>query len=154
VDRVAQTLDTLMDVSEAETGTMALRTEPVEVGPLLEEVVALYADIAEDKGVALTASAPAGLRATADRSRLRQVVANVVDNAIKYTPGGGHVELTASSGSGVAISVRDDGVGIPAEDQPRVFDRLYRGDRSRSARGLGLGLSLAILVILLLLGRL
>lgn len=148
VERVAQTLDTLMDVSEAETGTMALRREPVEMGPLLQEVVALFADIAEDKGVALAASAPAGLRVTADRSRLRQVVANLVDNAIKYTPGGGRVELVATAGPGVVvIVVRDDGVGIPAEDLPRVFDRLYRGDRSRSARGLGLGLSLVRAIV-------
>ncbi|MEO6163729.1 MAG: sensor histidine kinase, partial [Candidatus Binatia bacterium] len=79
----------------------------------------------------------------ADRTRLRQAVANLVDNAIKYTPSGGGVEIVATRAEReVLLSVRDSGIGIPADELPRIWDRLYRGDQSRSQRGLGLGLSL------------
>jgi signal transduction histidine kinase len=92
--------------------------------------------------------APAGLEVTGDRPRLRQVLANLLDNAVKYVPRGGHVELLASARpGGVVIEVKDDGPGIPADEQPLIFDRLYRGDRSRSERGLGLGLSLVRAVV-------
>jgi signal transduction histidine kinase len=79
----------------------------------------------------------------ADENRLRQAVANLLDNAIKYTPEGGNVEVGVKfAGGQVVVSVRDTGIGIPEEDLPRVWERLYRGDKSRSQRGLGLGLSL------------
>jgi signal transduction histidine kinase len=79
----------------------------------------------------------------ADRDRLRQAIANLVDNAIKYTPRGGRVEVHAGrAGDAVEIRVSDTGPGIPEHDLPRIFDRLYRGDQSRTTRGLGLGLSL------------
>ena len=79
----------------------------------------------------------------ADRDRLRQAIANLVDNAIKYTPRGGGVEVRAERASNmVEIRVSDTGPGIPDRDLPRIFDRLYRGDQSRTTRGLGLGLSL------------
>jgi signal transduction histidine kinase len=79
----------------------------------------------------------------ADRNRMRQVLVNLVDNALKYTPNGGRVEITVEPGPGeVCISVKDTGAGIPPEEIPRVWERLYRGDKSRAQRGLGLGLSL------------
>jgi signal transduction histidine kinase len=79
----------------------------------------------------------------ADRDRLRQALANLVDNAIKYTPRGGRVEVSASrEDRTVIIRVADTGPGISEQDLPRIFDRLYRGDQSRATRGLGLGLSL------------
>jgi signal transduction histidine kinase len=84
----------------------------------------------------------------ADPSRLRQVLANLLDNAVKYTPPGGHVTLKArADGDEVALDVEDDGPGIAAEDLPRIWERLYRGDRSRSERGLGLGLSLVRAIV-------
>jgi signal transduction histidine kinase len=93
--------------------------------------------------VDLAAAAPAGLRVTADRVRLRQALANLVDNAVKYTPRGGHVRLGARAEAGrVVLECADDGPGIAPEDRPRIWDRLYRGDQSRSEKGLGLGLSL------------
>jgi signal transduction histidine kinase len=86
---------------------------------------------------------PQDLVVSADRDRLRQALANLVDNAIKYTPRGGRVDLSAHAEPGaVAIRVSDTGSGISEPDLPRIFDRLYRGDQSRATRGLGLGLSL------------
>ena len=142
-DRVASTLTAIMDISEAETGALVLRREPVDVGDLLRETAELYEGVAEEKGVDLAVDAPAGLRVTADRVRLRQALANLVDNAVKYTPEGGHVRLSARAEDGrVVIECADDGPGIPPEDRPRIWERLYRGDQSRSEKGLGLGLSL------------
>ena len=142
-DRVAAMLTALMDISEAETGAMALDRELLDAQMLLRETADLYEDAAEEKGLSLVVEAPAGLTLTADRTRLRQALANLADNAVKYAPRGGHVWLRARrAGARVVLECADDGVGIPAGDLHRIWDRLYRGDCSRSERGLGLGLSL------------
>ncbi|MCU0230945.1 MAG: ATP-binding protein [Acidobacteria bacterium] len=147
-ERVAGMLDTLMDISEAETGAMALKRERLDVDELLREVIDLYGDVAEDQGTELRALPAGGLTVEADRQRMRQVLSNLVDNALKYTPASGHVVLRAGPAAArVAIEVADDGPGIAAEDLPRIWDRLYRGDRSRSERGLGLGLSLVRAIV-------
>lgn len=142
-ERVLSMLTTLMDISEAETGTMKLSTTEMILAEVISEVTEIYADTAEEAGVTLQAGVPADLTVRADRDRLRQALANLVDNAIKYTPRGGRVEMTAAREPGaVIIRVSDTGAGISEQDLPRIFDRLYRGDQSRATRGLGLGLSL------------
>jgi len=142
-DRVLAMLTTLMDISEAETGTMKLRMSNVDVAELITEIAELYEDTAEDAGVTLATKVSPGLVVPADRDRLRQALANLVDNAIKYTPRGGRIDVTASvHAESVAIRVTDNGAGISERDLPRIFDRLYRGDQSRTTRGIGLGLSL------------
>jgi len=142
-DRVRDMLDSLMDISEAEAGVMALHLESVPVASLLAEAQGLFAEVAEEKGVALRVEGADPLAVRADRTRALQALANLVDNAVKFTPSGGEVVLGARrDGTTVALSVADTGIGIPAEDLPHVWERLFRGDRSRSERGLGLGLSL------------
>jgi signal transduction histidine kinase len=142
-ERVLSMLTTLMDISEAETGTMKLNVSEVGIAQLTKEVVDLYEDTAEDAGVTLAAGVPDELTVPADRDRLRQALANLVDNAIKYTPRGGRVDLSAASDrEATVIRVADTGQGIAEQDLPRIFDRLYRGDQSRATRGLGLGLNL------------
>jgi signal transduction histidine kinase len=154
-ERVSEMLNTLMDISEAETGVMRLAVERVDAAVALRDVADLYADVADDKGVRLRVEAPDGLGVLADRNRLRQVLANLVDNAVKYTQPSGNVTLRAvrrleagaTENGEVAIDVEDDGPGIEAEDLPRIWDRLYRGDHSRTERGLGLGLSLVRAIV-------
>ena len=142
-ERVLSMLTTLMDISEAETGTMKLKVSSIDLATLAKEVGDLYEDAADDAGVSLQISVPSDLAVPADRDRLRQALANLVDNAIKYTPRGGRVELSAAKDPDtVVIRVADTGRGISEHDLPRIFDRLYRGDESRATRGLGLGLSL------------
>jgi heavy metal sensor kinase len=142
-DRVLTMLNTLMDISEAETGLMKLDVEPFSLGKLVSEVVELFEFVAQDKSIVVTAATGPDLMVNADRNRMRQVLVNLVDNALKYTPNGGRVEITVEPGPGeVCISVKDTGAGIPPEEIPRVWERLYRGDKSRAQRGLGLGLSL------------
>ena len=147
-DRIIEMLNTLMDISEAETGTMALRRERTELRQLVAQTIDLYEDVADEAGVAIQTSVPENLAVDADRNRLRQVLANIVDNAVKYTPRGGRVDITAGQEDRFAfIRVTDTGAGISPEDLPRVWERLYRGDKSRSTRGLGLGLSLVKAIV-------
>jgi signal transduction histidine kinase len=147
-DRLLAMLNTLMDISEAETGALKLQREAVDVRGLLDDAADLYRFVADAQGVALMVTAPAELRATVDRTRMRQVLANLVDNAIKHTAAGGRVELLALRDEGtLVVKVKDTGVGILPDDLPRIWDRLYRGDHSRSQRGLGLGLSLVRAVV-------
>jgi heavy metal sensor kinase len=147
-EHVVTMLDALMDIAEAETGVLTLHTEPIDLVPLVRSAVDLYADMAEEKGVAIDIDGPGRLPVVADAARLRQAVANLIDNAVKYTPAGGRVTVTAAAEpAGVAVIVHDTGIGISPQDMPRIWDRLYRGDRSRSERGLGLGLSLVKAIV-------
>ncbi|HTQ02545.1 MAG TPA: HAMP domain-containing sensor histidine kinase [Polyangiaceae bacterium] len=140
-DRVLAMLRTLMDVSAAEAGAMRLERERVELDVLGREVLDLYELVAEERGVRLVSSLEP-VAVEGDRARLRQLVANLVDNAVKYTPASGLVEVrTRREGERALLCVQDTGVGITQEERRRIFDRLYRGDRSRSEPGLGLGLS-------------
>jgi len=147
-ERVTGTLNALMDLSEVEAGAMRLELESFSAASILADVVELYADLADEKRVALVCRCPDGLSVHGDRRRLRQVFANILDNAVKYTPSGGRVEIDARrDGSDAVITVSDTGPGIPPEEQARIWERLYRADRSRSERGLGLGLSLVRAIV-------
>ncbi len=152
-DRVLVMLNTLMDISEAESGAMLLRREPVRLLAVVDRALDLYRDVADSKGVTvasgLSHAGEGGSRTVdddvvvdGDRARLEQVAANLLDNAIKYTPPGGRVEIDARrDGADAVLRVADTGPGIPADELPRIWERLFRGDRSRAERGLGLGLS-------------
>jgi signal transduction histidine kinase len=147
-DRVLTILNTLLDVAEAESGMMRLQVEEVNLAHLLKEVLNLYEDVAEEKRVELSIECPPILVAAGDRNRLRQVFANLVDNAVKYTPPGGKVALRGMTEPGLCIiEIEDTGPGIPPEEQSRIWERLFRGDKSRSQRGLGLGLSVVKAVV-------
>ena len=141
-ERVLTILNTLMDVAEAQTGNMRLSLVEVSVHELVDEVLDLYEEVADEAGVELINRVREGLFVSGDRTRLLQVIANLVDNAIKYNREGGFVHIDGGTSEGcIVISVSDNGMGIPEEEQERIFERLYRSDRSRSRRGLGLGLS-------------
>jgi heavy metal sensor kinase len=147
-DRVLTMLNTLMDISEAETGLMKLDLQPVPLDEVVREVIELFEFVAQEKSITVTTALSPNLIVRADRNRLRQVLVNLLDNAIKYSASGGRVEISAEPSSDeVLITVRDTGAGIPAEEIPRIWERLYRGDKSRSQRGLGLGLSVVRAII-------
>lgn len=148
-DRVLVMLNTLMDISEAESGTLHLQREPVPLHAVVDRAVDLYRDVADAKGVALPApGGDEGVTVSGDRTRLEQVAANLIDNAVKYTPAGGRVDVDiARDGARAYVRVRDSGPGIPAHELPRIWDRLFRGDTSRTERGLGLGLSLVKAIV-------
>jgi signal transduction histidine kinase len=147
-ERVLNMLNTLMDITEAESGTMKLRRERVDLCRLLREVAELYEYVADERKITIRTELPAACEAEVDPNRIRQVFANLLDNAVKYTPPNGTITISAHDKADRAtVHFRDTGVGIPAEEQDKIWARLYRGDKSRSERGLGLGLSLVKAVV-------
>lgn len=141
-ERVAIMLNTLMEIAEAEVGLAGLQPKPVAIDQIVRETVNAYAEFADERRIEVLTSLPSSLVVHADAMALSRVFANLLDNAIKYTHAGGRVRITAArKGDTVHILVADTGIGISAEDLPRIWERMFRGDRSRSERGLGLGLS-------------
>lgn len=147
-ERVLHLLETLLDVSAAESGTLSLARERVDLAELAREAIDLYAETAEERQVHVTLEAAAPAIVAGDRIRLGQVVANLLDNALKYTPAGGRALIrVASDAAGAHLTVSDTGPGVPPGDREKIWRRLYRGDASRSQRGLGLGLSVVKAVV-------
>jgi len=147
-ERVLNMLNTLMDITEAESGMMKLHTEPVDLCQLIREVMELYEYVADERRITIRAELPIPCPAQVDRIRMRQVFANLLDNALKYNRDQGEVIISVRDEPGRAVvQFRDTGMGIPSEEQDRIWTRLYRGDKSRSQRGLGLGLSLVKAVV-------
>ena len=147
-ERILKMLNTLMDISEAETGVMKLNRELVDVSGLMKGILDIYQYVAEEKDIDIHLSLAPGLSFIVDPIRISQAIANLLDNAIKYTPVGGKIDIEAQQlKREILIVVKDSGIGIPREEIPKIWDRLYRGDQSRSQRGLGLGLSLLRAII-------
>jgi signal transduction histidine kinase len=142
-ERLNAILATIMDISEIEAGAIKLDVQSFPLKPVVDMMLGLYDEVAQEKNVTLSASVEPGGIIHADRNRLQLLLGNLVDNAVKYTPNGGRVEISAEFlPAETRLTVRDNGIGIDPADLPRIWDRLYRGDKSRSQRGLGLGLSL------------
>jgi heavy metal sensor kinase len=147
-ERILKMLTALMDISEAETGVIKLGIKSVPLSEMVNDVIDLYRYVAEEKNIVVRTRIGEDVAISADPVRIRQVLGNLFDNAVKYTPNGGKVDIAAArTAEGVTISVKDTGIGIPSEEIPKIWDRLYRGDQSRSQRGLGLGLSLVRAVV-------
>jgi signal transduction histidine kinase len=147
-DRVLVMLNTLMDISEAESGAMPLRRQPFDLRDAAMRAMELYRDVADARDVTLEPGVSSEAPVLADPVRIEQVTANLIDNAVKYTPAGGRVTVDVEAVDGRAVlRVRDTGIGIEPSELPRIWDRLFRGDRSRTTRGLGLGLSLVKAVV-------
>jgi signal transduction histidine kinase len=130
----------------AEAGQLALEKRPLDVGDLLRDAQVNFGPQADDRGVTLALDLPEALpQVMADWRRISQVLGNLLTNALRHTPPGGRVTLSARAiGGAVEVTVADTGVGIPPEDLPYIFERFWRGDKSRSRAGGGSGLGLAI----------
>jgi signal transduction histidine kinase len=146
VRRMQRIVDDLLDLSRIESGGWVPQPTRVDVAAAANDAILPCRENARDKGVTLDVDVPADAAAViADPTAVRQVIGNLVDNAIRYTPRGGRITVFAErKGDGVWLGVRDTGVGIPLEHLPRIFERFYRVDpaRSREAGGTGLGLSI------------
>jgi signal transduction histidine kinase len=137
-----------MDVTSAETGMMKLDLTPTDLGSLIDDVMELYEDVAAEKEITVEKKFGAGFQANVDAARIRQVFANLLDNALKYTPRGGKIGISAQRENGeISVCFQDNGMGIAENDLPHIWERLYRGDKSRSEHGLGLGLSLVKAIV-------
>jgi signal transduction histidine kinase len=145
-ERLGRLVDQLLDLSRLESGDVPLEREPVELAPLVSQVFSEIQVARPDPGVTLADELPGDLPSVfADRERVHQVLFNLLDNAVRFTPLGGRVTVTASSHNGsVDVVVADTGPGISSEHLPRVFERFYRVDQSRSRDDGGTGIGLAI----------
>jgi signal transduction histidine kinase len=145
VDQMRSTLDALLRIALAETGTVA--REPVDLSELVASVVELYAPVSEQRGIALESSVAPGAQVQGNRQLLAQALANLLDNAIKFTPDGGRIRVVLDgSGSAPQVIVEDNGPGIPADKREIVLGRRVRLDEARKFPGSGLGLSLVAAV--------
>lgn len=145
VDALTQMVQELLELSRIESGQVPLRLVPTSLRDLIDKPVDRLLPQAERAGLTLSVELSPDLpRVLADAERVGQVITNLVHNAIKFTPEGGKVDVSARQAArSVTISVADTGVGIPAEDLPRIFERFYKSDRARSGGGSGLGLAIA-----------
>jgi two-component system sensor histidine kinase BaeS len=143
---LAHLVEDLRLLALAEAGQLALEKRMVDVGDLLRDAQVNFGPQADDRGVTLALDLPAELPPVeADRRRISQVVSNLLTNALRHTPQGGRVMLSAAATEdAVEVVVSDTGTGIPAEDLSYIFERFWRGDKSRSRAGGGSGLGLAI----------
>jgi two-component system, OmpR family, phosphate regulon sensor histidine kinase PhoR len=143
--RMTELISDISDLSAIESGQIELTLKPVRLRPLVADVITLLESRKADADVKFSASIPDDIFVLADRTRLEQILYNLIDNAVKFNRPGGSVTIATEEKEGcVGISVSDTGVGIEASDLPRVFERLYRGDKSRSRKTEGTGLGLAI----------
>ena len=144
--RMSRLIDDLLVLSRLESHQMTIVAAPIDLGELVSSTVKGFDKQARDKGITLSVLVPEDLpKALGDRDRLEQVMVNLLDNAIKYTPSGGSVSVSACQEStAVRVDVGDTGIGIPAEDISRIFERFYRVDKARSHELGGTGLGLAI----------
>lgn len=144
-DRLLDMINTMLMISKAESGAGTLSREEIDLEGLVREACELFEPAAEEQGVTLRYDVPKTCHLVGDNRMIQRMLSNLLDNAIKYTPSGGTVTISASENDEgkVVIAVRDTGIGISPNDLPRIFERFYRCDESRSKPGIGLGLSLA-----------
>ncbi len=147
-DRLNHLIMDLLSLARLESGQEVFHHAPLEIAPVVRKIVEAYRGRAEAKDLDFTArldGLPRSARVLADEEAVRQILDNLIDNAIKYTPDGGMVHVScAARGGSIRLEVSDSGIGIPREDLPRVFERFYRVDKARSRElgGTGLGLSI------------
>lgn len=143
-DRLLDMINTMLMISKTESGSGKLSMQSVDLSGIVRQACELFEPTAEDKKVNLCCDVPGQAYLIGDIPMIQRMLSNLLDNAIKYTPSGGTVNITVSeSEAQVIVAVKDTGAGISQADLPRIFERFYRCDQSRSQAGIGLGLSLA-----------
>jgi two-component system phosphate regulon sensor histidine kinase PhoR len=144
IDRMSHLVNDLLELSRLESGQLTLQLTPLDLRPLVEEVRSRFSAPAEAQRVIVEADLPPDLpQVRGDREKLQQVLINLVENALKFTPAAGRITLSAQAQNGmVQVRVRDTGAGIPQEHLPYLFERFYKVDRARRDGGTGLGLAI------------
>jgi len=143
-DSLLDMINTMLMISKTESGVSKLSGNEMDLSLIVCKAYELFEPTAEDKKITLRCDVPSGIRVIGDIPMIQRMLANLLDNAIKYTPSGGMVNVAVTEQeSRICIAFTDSGVGISSADLPHIFERFYRCDQSRSQAGIGLGLSLA-----------
>ena len=143
-DRLLDMINTMLMISKTESGVDKISGRDVDLTGIVRQACELFEPTAEDKKVNLSCNVPDRAHLTGDTPMIQRMLSNLLDNAIKYTPSGGIVNIAVTeSKTRVVVALKDTGIGISQADLPRIFERFYRCDQSRSQAGIGLGLSLA-----------
>jgi heavy metal sensor kinase len=142
-DRLLEMINTMLFISRTEAGLSKPELKPMDLAAVVRDACGLFQSLAEEKKISLTRKAPERLEMAGDVRLIQRMLGNLLDNAIKYTPEGGAVDVAACANPdhSISIVVKDSGIGISDKDLPHIFERFYRGDPSRSLAGAGLGLS-------------
>lgn len=151
---LAQLVNQLLQLTESEDGTLEFQCQPVSIADIIAHAVEMFEPVAEENGVKLSAELLDESLVAGDRQQLRQLITNLIDNSIKFTPQGGSVRISAvrdDTQRQLVITLADTGIGIPKDDLPRIFERFYQVDRARSRnsahRGNGLGLPICLAIV-------
>ncbi|OCC15591.1 Sensory box histidine kinase [Dissulfuribacter thermophilus] len=149
-DQLIAMLNTMLEIAKTDSGINEMALEPVDLKKIIEEAIDLFMPLAEEKDLSIEVSLPKGeVIIKGERHRLQRAFANLLDNAIKYSLENGRIEvsLKREEHGMVLVEIGDSGIGIDEKDLPYIFERFYRGDKSRSTPGSGLGLSLSLSII-------
>jgi signal transduction histidine kinase len=148
LETILRTFEALINIAQAEAGLNRLTLRELDLSALAQDLLEVYQPIAEEAGLEISGEIGEGIAIRGHRQLLGQAIANLLDNAVKYSPAGGRIALilARTGGGGAALSVADSGPGIAAEDRERVLQRFVRLDDSRGTPGSGLGLSLVAAV--------
>jgi len=148
VDRLVNMINIMLEIAETDSGVVEIKHSPINIETLVEDVIELFQPLADEKNITVSAGFPGDVIVNGDLARLQRVLANILDNAIKYTPQNGTINFDAkTTGECVLISIQDNGIGMDEETVTKIFKRFFRADQARSTPGNGLGLSLAMALI-------
>ena len=144
-DRLLDMINTMLIISKTEAGLGQFESKELDISQVVQDACELFLPMAETESLSLVCDAPRGLLINGDIRMIQRMISNLLDNAVKYTPAGGNINIAAQSDGrhSVQITIKDTGIGISNVDMPHIFERFFRCDPSRSRTGTGLGLSLA-----------
>lgn len=144
-DRLLDMINTMLIISKTEAGVKGSPGRELDLGSVVKDACALFQPVAEEKGIKMSRDIAGSFSITGDNRMIQRMIANLLDNAIKYTPHKGTIEVSIhhDGGESIRVSIKDSGIGISEKDLPHIFERFYRCDPSRAETGIGLGLSLA-----------
>jgi heavy metal sensor kinase len=144
-DRLLDMINTMLIISKTEAGLGQFENKTLDIAGVVQDACELFLPLADSEGLTLVCEAPVRILTGGDMRMIQRMISNLLDNAVKYTPAGGNIQVAAklSNPQTIQISIKDTGIGISAADMPHIFERFYRCDPSRSRTGTGLGLSFA-----------
>jgi len=141
-------LNAILDIQEAQSGVIKLKKEPLFLDRLIEDLIELHTYVAEEKSITIESTLPGNVEIAVDKNRFRQVVSNLLDNAIKYSPEGGRIEIRMDEyDDRVEVKVGDNGIGIDEPELGYIWNRFYRSKKNNTQHGFGLGLTLVKAIV-------